>query len=244
MRRHERSPQDPDVIPPQELASGKLEIRGRLPWASNHTFLATLDAGVRDIDVVYKPRSGERPLWDFSQGSLCQREVAAFIVSEHSGWGIVPPTVLRDGPFGEGSVQFFVEHNPALTAFELIETSRDALRKIALFDLVANNADRKAGHVIQGADGSIWAVDHGICFHELPKLRTVLWEFAGTALSDQEAGTLERLLLDFDSELCYELQGTLTDTEIRATRARVELLITTNAFPQPSGGRHIPWPPV
>ncbi|MGH8899211.1 MAG: SCO1664 family protein [Egibacteraceae bacterium] len=159
------------------LASGELQPRGFLVNASNRTLLAQVGPRAWGLHAIYKPRGGERPLWDFPPGTLCQRETAAWVVSDFLGWGIVPPTVLRDGPLGEGSVQLFIPHNPGLHYFTLVEDGchhRD-LARMATFDLLTNNADRKASHVLFGDDGRLYGVDHGVCFHVQAKLRTVIW---------------------------------------------------------------------
>src|ERR1700675_3037079 len=170
------------TIPPA-LATGELEILGLMPNSSNYTFLArALGDGTRakpDVLGIYKPRRGEMPLWDFTDGTLCRREVAAYLVADELGWPNIPPTVLREGPEGLGSVQLFVEFDPDDHYFTLEQAHPDEFRKVALFDLVVNNADRKAGHCLLGTDGLIWVIDHGVCFNEEPKLRTVIWEFLG-----------------------------------------------------------------
>lgn len=228
------------MITAAELQQGQIEIEGQIPWASNHTFVARLGDG----RVVYKPRRGERPLWDFPQGTLCQREVAAFEVSRSAGWDLVPVTVLRDGPLGVGSVQAFVEHDPAVTAVDLIRDHRPELRSVALFDLVCNNADRKAGHVIRGDDGKIWALDHGICFHAEPKLRTVLWDFVGEGFDEGDILRLERLATELAGRLCDRLDDLLSAEEIEALRDRTVGLLNQPVFPEPPAGRSVPWPPV
>ncbi len=163
---------------PPAIGSGALELLGLLPNSSNYTFLARASAPDGDqVLAVYKPHRGESPLWDFPAGSLGRREVAAFLVAAALGWPNVPPTVLREGPEGAGSVQLFVPFEPQEHYFTLQDRFPDAFREIAVFDLVVNNADRKGGHCLLGEDGRIWAIDHGVCFHEEPKLRTVIWEY-------------------------------------------------------------------
>src|SRR6266540_3832379 len=165
------------------LTEGELEVLGRIPWASNATLLARVCRREETSLAIYKPRRGEQPLWDFPEGTLYRREVAAYVVSEALGWGLVPPTIVRGGPFGVGSVQLHVEADAQLTAFELVEHGNQAMPLVAAFDVVINNADRKGGHCLaETVDGRVWAIDHGVCFHEEPKLRTVLWDFAGKAL--------------------------------------------------------------
>ena len=242
------------------LQSGVMEIEGVLPWSSNYAFLVTLCAEEVELPAVYKPRRGERPLWDFPQGTLSLREQAAFTVSEALGWDLVPPTVLRDGQHGLGSVQFFVAHDPDqhYFSFEGDPLFRRPLQKMTLFDAIINNADRKGGHVlIEKLDEDIedpiieethlWGIDHGICFHEAYKLRTVIWEFAGdqipaSFLADLEA--LQLALQDPGGSLPAELAHLLNEKEIEALQSRVDRLLRERKFPVPGPGRHYPWPPV
>lgn len=218
-----------------------------MPGASNYTFLARL-GGPEGRLVIYKPRRGEAPLWDFPTGTLCQREVAAYLVSAAAGFGIVPPTVLRDGPAGPGSVQEFVEHDFGCTAFDLYDDHAAELRRIALFDLVVNNADRKAGHVFPDAEGHVWAIDHGICFHADPKLRTVLWDFADQPLSGEERACLQRLRTALSGDLGVALTELLDPEELTALRRRLKIVLKAGAFPAPGPawgpGRAFPWPPI
>jgi uncharacterized repeat protein (TIGR03843 family) len=228
------------------LANGEMEVMGRIPWASN----ATLLARVRDRDLeglaIYKPRRGERPLWDFPNGTLYRREVAAYRVSEALGWGLVPPTVARDGPFGVGSVQLYVEAEPELTAFELVESANPVMPLIAAFDVVINNADRKAGHCLAKAgDAQVWAIDHGVCFHVEPKLRTVLWDFAGQPLEAGLLGQLESLAAALaGGRLAAELTELLAPDEVAALVRRAAGLARAGCLPLPSGRRPYPWPLV
>lgn len=221
------------------LEIGELEPLGLLPGASNYTFLARLG----DSYVVYKPRRGEAPLWDFPEGTLCRREVAAYVVAARLGWPQVPFTTLRDGPYGIGAVQVFIEHDPAVTAFDLADSHSRELKQIALFDLVINNADRKAGHVLVDPKGEIWSVDHGICFHTEPKLRTVLWEYIGDPIPPDSGRDLETVLGEFES-MESALVGLLSAPEIEAFRRRIEDLLALARFPEPRPGRPYPWPPI
>lgn len=199
--------------------------------------------------MVYKPARGERPLFDFPPLSLARREVAAFAVSEALGWGIVPPTVLRDGPFGEGMVQVWVEADPATEVLELIRTADARLRPMAAFDAIVNNTDRKGGHILPVAGGAILGVDHGVTFSIVPKLRTVLWAWRGTAFAEPELAGLAVVRDSLGSArrpgpLATLLGALLTPGEIGATRRRVASLRRTGRFPQPP--RHwppVPWPP-
>ena len=234
---------------PSELLEGDMELLGLMPGASNYTFLARLlrpgAAGTEpERLVVYKPRRGEAPLWDFPPGTLCQREAAAFEISRAGGFGFVPPTVLRDGPVGIGSVQAFVHHDFECTAFDLFESHTDDLRRIALFDLVVNNADRKAGHVFPDAEGNVWAIDHGICFHVEPKLRTVLWDFAGEPIAEADRACLRRLGAALQGELAPVLAGLLDPVEVEILHRRLTAVLAAEAFPAPGTGRSFPWPPV
>jgi hypothetical protein len=222
------------------LQRGRIEVLGLLPYSSNYTFLARVD----DLLAVYKPRRGERPLWDFPAGTLAARERAAFVVSEAAGWHIVPPTILRDGPLGDGSLQLFVEHDPDKHFFVLMEERLDEFRAFAAFDAVVNNADRKAGHVLEGPDGRVWAVDHGVSFHTEPKLRTVIWQFAEEPLGEDVRTRLEQLgsaVADPDG-VGGELERLLSAEEAAATLARVETLLVEDRFPSPVGDRPLPWP--
>lgn len=242
------------------LQTGKMEIDGVLPWSSNYAFLVTVCEDSVEIPAVYKPRRGERPLWDFPQGTLSLREHAAFIVSEQLGWGLVPPTILRQGDYGPGSVQLFVAHDPNQHYFSIEgdPTFRMPLQKMALLDVAINNADRKGGHIIveQVANGTeetvfdpdqVWGIDHGICFHEEYKLRTVIWEFAGEPISHNLLLDLQSFLLelrDAESEFTAKLSRLLNENEMTSLKRRVERLVAGGVFPEPGPGRHYPWPPV
>ena len=242
-----------DVL--QLLQSGAVEIEGLLPWSSNYAFLVRICDGPIEVGAVYKPQRGERPLWDFPQGTLCRREQAAFVVSEALSWHIVPPTVLREAQHGYGTIQLFVDHNPEHHYFTIEGdvTVRPQLQKFALFDVLINNADRKAGHVLmqetqQAEDvARLWGIDHGICFHTDPKLRTVIWEFGGTPIPESlktDMGRFRARLDDPKDELSAALGQLLSPPEIEALRHRLIRLIERANFPQPGAGRHYPWPPV
>jgi hypothetical protein len=241
------------------LQSGTIELEGVLPWSSNYAFLVRVCGEGLELEAVYKPRRGERPLWDFPQGTLCQRELAAFLVSEALGWHVVPPTVLRQGQHGVGTVQLFIDHDPERHYFTLEGDPlyREQLQQIALLDVIINNADRKGGHVlVQSAEaimedaadpGRLWGIDHGICFHTDQKLRTVIWEFAGTAVPLCLQDDLLRLrthLGDSESWPSRTLAELLAQNEIRAVNRRLNRLIEKPVFPEPGPGRHYPWPPV
>jgi hypothetical protein len=227
------------------LGRGNVEVLGLLPYSSNYTFLAKVRGHERDVLAVYKPKRGERPLWDFPHGSLPAREVATWLVSEAAGWRIVPTTVLRDdAPLGPGSLQLFIEHDPDRHYFVLVEERPDDFPVFAALDVVTNNADRKAGHVLEDSAGRLWAVDHGLTFHTQPKLRTVIWAFADEPLGASLRGDLERLgaALDEGTGLGGELARLLSPREAQATLARVETLLVEDRFPAPGADRPLPWP--
>lgn len=227
------------------LEKGRVEVLGLLPYSSNYTFLARVGAGDSTILAVYKPRRGETPLWDFPPGTLAAREVGAFMVSEAAEWNVVPPTVLRDeGPLGPGSLQVFIEHDPERHYFVLMDDHSDELRRFAAFDVVVNNADRKAGHVLEDSGGRLWAVDHGLTFNAEPKLRTVIWAFAEEPLGNELRAPLETLgaTLSEDSGLGGSLTKLLSREEADATLARVEDLLVEDRFPAPGPNRPLPWP--
>ena len=227
------------------LERGKLEILGLLPRASNFTFLARVSQDPDQVLAVYKPRSGEAPLWDFEEGTLAAREVAAFVVADALGWPWVPPTVLREGPHGLGSVQRFVAFDPEKHYLTMQRDHAEASRRIALFDVVANNADRKSGHCLLAEDGRIFVVDHGVCFHEEPKLRTVIWDFVGEPIPPDLARDLRSLHDRLRSgPLRARLEGLLTTREVDATADRAAALVEAGCFPEPGPGRPFPWPVV
>jgi uncharacterized repeat protein (TIGR03843 family) len=236
---HERpSPADSLTI----LAEGEIELQGRMPWSSNGTFLATVALREQIVSAVYKPHRGERPLWDFPQG-LYQREVAAFELSRTLGWELVPETVLRDeGPLGIGSLQRFIDADFEQHYFTLLEEDQhhEALRTMAVFDLVANNADRKGGHCLLDAQGHLWGVDHGLCFHVHPKLRTVIWDFSGEPIPDRLVDDLRRLTACPPDAL----DGLLNQAERDAITKRAARLARLGVFPDPGDGRPYPWPLV
>jgi hypothetical protein len=230
------------------LGAGAIQLHGALPWSSNATLLVTVADGEQSLLAVYKPRSGERPLWDFRTGSLCQREMAAYVLSRYLGWPQVPPTLLREGPFGSGALQLFVDHDPEDHFLTLTADQRRAALPIAVFDIVANNADRKSGHVLVDPDGSLWAIDHGITFHREPKLRTVIWDFAGEPLPPVLLAGVRALaddLADPDSGPASDLAPLLSRAEIAAIRRRALRLVADGTLPVPDPDGHvIPWPPV
>jgi hypothetical protein len=227
------------------LVEGELRLVGLLPRASNFTFLAEVTADGRSVPVVYKPREGETPLWDFPPGTLCNREVAAYMLAEALGWPNVPPTVLRDGPHGVGSAQLFVEAEPAEHYFTLLDRFADEFRKVAAFDVVAGNGDRKAGHCLLAADGSVWVVDHGLCFAARPWLRTVIWDFAGEPVPAEIGRALARTAQDLRAgSLGARMSELLSPEEVDAAAERAEALARSGTFPHPGPGRAHPWPAV
>ncbi|MCA1821233.1 MAG: SCO1664 family protein [Pseudonocardia sp.] len=260
-------PTDPAALP--LLHHGRLDVTGRIVDASNATLLCTVHCDGVDAECVYKPIRGERPLWDFPDGTLAGREVASWLLSEATGWSLVPPTVLRSGPLGPGMVQLWVdtkdEHGlvdvvsldavprgwrtvlraqdrygkPAL----LVHADTEEMRQLALLDVLLNNADRKGGHVLAGLDGCVYGVDHGICLHRENKLRTVLWGFLGDKLSPAVLDVLRRVRSDLDGALGVALAEHVTRVEVRAVRDRADQLLTTKTFPAPNGNwPAIPWP--
>ncbi|GGV62576.1 putative repeat protein (TIGR03843 family) [Streptomyces albaduncus] len=255
------------------LAEGELTVRGRIREASNAALYCTVTYEDREAACVYKPVAGERPLWDFPDGTLAGREVAAYEVSRATGWGLVPPTVLRDGPYGEGMCQLWIETAPGAELLALVDAEEpepgwkaigfaevgegrtallvhaddERLRRVAVLDAVINNADRKGGHLLPTADGLLYGIDHGVTFNVEDKLRTLLWGWAGEPLTEEALGVLKglRKALTDAGPLSTVLTPLITPAEIDATRARVEALLTSGVHPEPGGEwPAIPWPPV
>lgn len=249
-----------------DLHVGDIVLTGRVLSASNATFVGTIG----DVEVVYKPVSGEAPLWDFPDGTLAGREVAAHLVSESLGWDVVPPTILRDGPHGPGMVQRWQHVDPDVEAVTLVPArtrtpgyrhvldgtdERDrpvslvhedspAMRRMAIFDVVTNNADRKGGHVLEMADGHRYGVDHGLTFHEEHKLRTVLWGWVGEPLLDDELEAVARVRAALDADLGHALATLVTAAEVHACARRCDRLMERGTFPRPRGPMPaVPWPP-
>ncbi len=228
------------------LEKGDIDLEGQFLWGSNYTLLVDVTHEGETRQAVYKPSRGERPLWDFPRASLAMREVAAYLVSEHIGWKFVPPTVYRsDGPLGEGSLQLFVEHDPEYHYFNFKREDTQRLRPVALFDFLINNADRKGGHILVSDDAHIWLIDHGICFHQDPKLRTVLWDFAGEPLPEALCADLQRFRRQIEPESPFyqQIRRYLSPGEIRAMSRRADWLLESGVFPQPpKHARPYPWP--
>ena len=225
------------------LHHGEIEILGRMPWSSNATYLCVLTCGEDEIRAIYKPRQGERPLWDFPSG-LDHREAAAYELSEALGWDLVPMTILREGPLGTGSLQRFVEADLEQHYFTLYEdeANHDQLRSMCAFDLVGNNTDRKSGHCLLGLDGRIQGIDHGLMFHQEFKLRTVIWEFGGEEIP---APLLEDIAALAEADALPDPLACLLDPfERDAVRTRAQAVVRAGHFPIDQSGRRYPWPLV
>lgn len=234
------------------LAEAELSLRGEFMWGSNYTYLAAARHPQGELKVVYKPTRGVRPLWDFPSGSLARREAAAYLLSKELGWDLVPATVFRrKAPFGPGSLQLYIEHDPEYHYFNFSAEDRQRLRPVAVFDLITNNADRKGSHVLLDDQRHIWLIDHGLCFHEESKLRTVIWDFAGEPLPEALCADLTRLSArlvspeDQDGGLRKALSVYLNQAETGALRQRIDSLVQSGQFPNPDPSRRpYPWPPV
>ena len=229
------------------LQQGELEIKGQFMLGSNYTFLVTVHYEGRELPAVYKPIRGEQPLWDFPENTLAQREVAAYLVSEALGFHFVPYTTLReDGPFyGTGSLQQYIEYDPNYHYFAFSEEDKERLKPVVFFDLLVNNADRKGSHVlIENDTHKLWVIDHGICFHEEDKLRTVIWDFAGKPIPDELCASLQAILSG-GSSLLSDLRAYLSPEEIAALTRRAKVLQSAKVFPRlPRDRRVYPYPPV
>jgi len=226
----------------QALQHGDYELKGQFAFGSNYTFLVTIDYEGREYPAVYKPTRGEQPLWDFPENSLAGREVAAYLVSEALGFHIVPFTTLRDdGPYGEGSLQQYIEYDPEYHYFSFNEEDKKLLKPVVLFDLLCNNADRKGSHVFfESGTHKLYAIDHGICFHEDEKLRTVLWDFSGQKIPQELLTPLSRI-----QSLLQSLEPYLNRRELSALCDRSESIVKRGVFPrQPRDRRAMPWPPL
>ncbi len=232
------------------LGEGEIEVLGRLLGSSNHAMLCRVSLPCPEpgestvVEAVYKPTAGERPLDDFPDETLSHREVAAFLVSEAMGWAIVPPTIRRDGPFGDGALQLWVDIDPTVDVVGMVVEDDRRLRRIAVFDAAVNNTDRKGGHLLPVSGGHVYGVDHGVTFSTVPKLRTVLWGWRGRPFAPDERAGLTRLADALRGPLAADLAGLLSRGEIAATRRRVDLLLETGRFPLPRPDwPAIPWPP-
>ncbi|MGD8812914.1 MAG: SCO1664 family protein [Anaerolineales bacterium] len=229
------------------LTHGVINPLGRILWGSNDTLLVSVRHDGEELPAVYKPTRGERPLWDFDSGTLARREVAAYLTSHEIGWDMVPPTILReDGPAGPGSLQFFVDANQEHNYLTFSDTEKQRLRPVALFDLIINNADRKAGHVFLGPQDQLWLIDHGVCFHKDYKLRTVIWDFVGELMSTNLLDDLRRFRfkLEKDADLKDAFSALLSEAEVHALLQRSDAILAEPRFPAPGPGRPYPWPLV
>jgi uncharacterized repeat protein (TIGR03843 family) len=248
-----RALDEPVCIPLEEanavLEQGEMDEEvGLMRWGSNYTFLVNLArAGVR-LMAIYKPRGGERPLWDFPDGTLCNRETAAYLTAKALGWPCVPPTILRDGTRGIGSVQLFIDHDPEehYYSFDKLRLLPQ-LERMAVFDAVANNADRKGGHCLVDEDEQLWGIDHGLTFNASEKLRTVIWDFAGMPIPPAILADLRVFcgrLGDADDVYTRAMSALLSPIEMRMLEYRVDRLLADGVFPQPGAGPNRPWPAV
>lgn len=224
------------------LAGGEVRVKGRMPWSSNATFLVELGSGGGRCRAIYKPVRGERPLWDFPPG-LHRREIAAYVLSEALGWGLVPPTVAGEGPLGEGSFQLFVDADFEQHYFTLREdpARREELQRICAFDVLANNADRKGGHCLVGRDGRLYAIDNGLTFHAESKLRTVIWDFGGEPLPGPLREDVRRVA---NRPWPAALSEWLDPAEEQALTRRARALAARGTFPEDRTGHRYPWPLV
>jgi len=230
-----------DII--EHLTEGELEVTGRLVDASNATLYANCTFNDSTIPVIYKPVAGERPLWDFQDGNLAQREFAAYLISELGDFGVVPPTVLRDGPFGTGMVQQWIDINEGIDLAMFYREDNSQLRKMALFDAVVNNTDRKIGHLLPISEDLVHGCDHGVTFHEDDKLRTVLWQWADKPLTDEETEQLERLEVAVAGD-AEQILNLISHNEYTSLLARINRLLSEKKFPSPSDEwPAVPWPP-
>jgi uncharacterized repeat protein (TIGR03843 family) len=228
------------------LLDGDIELQAQLPWSSNYSFLVNVQDEQMACIAVYKPQRGERPLWDFPDGTLCLREYAAFVVSQALGWNLVPPTVLREGPYGLGTIQLYVDADPDEHFFNLREDHPGEFQRVALFDALINNADRKGGHCLRDRHDHIWCIDHGLTFNAQPKLRTVIWDYAGQPIPSCLLDDLRTFKGRLDSleDMRPAFQRLLSDSEMNMLQRRLDTLLKSGCFPQPGRGRNVPWPMV
>ncbi len=231
-------PTDPDIQ--SILQNGNIDLKGQFMLGSNYTFLVDVHHAGASLPAVYKPSKGEQPLWDFEDNTLALREVAAHLLSEALGYDLVPFTILREGPFGPGSLQQFIEYDHEHHYFSFTDEERELLKPVALFDLLCNNADRKGSHVFFDASHKLWAIDHGLCFHAEDKLRTVIWDFAGQPVPEELLAPLSQT-----SGWRALLKPYLSPAEIEALVSRAEGLLSDPIFPAPPADRRaFPYPPI
>ena len=223
----------------QLLEQGEILSYQLAPAGSNYTFLAQLQLGEQTGLAIYKPRDGESPLWDFPSGTLYKREYATYLLDEFLGWNLVPPTVIRDGPYGIGSVQQYVEHDPKRNYYNMADANVGQLKTIACFDLVANSTDRKANHILEDVDGKLWSIDHGLTFHADTKIRTVIWDFCGQLIPKRLLNRVAKLRdeLDQPQDRLKELVELLLPEEVAAFKQRVEWVLTEGVYPGLPGRR-------
>ena len=227
-----------------DLSHGALSVSGRLVDASNATLYATCEVKERTLTCIYKPIAGERPLWDFPDGTLANREYLTFLISHWLGLHLVPPTVLRDGPYGTGMVQLWIDIDESIDLMEFFKEDNPELRKIALLDLITNNTDRKIGHLIPTSEGRVFGCDHGVTFHEEDKLRTVLWQWSNQPFTEKEVEILKLAELLIGIEKRDVVLGLIEEEELEATLGRISRAIAQNTFPEPSQDwPAVPWPP-
>jgi uncharacterized repeat protein (TIGR03843 family) len=230
------------------LREGEIvEELGLMRWGTNYTFLVQIKHEDVTFLGIYKPRMGERPLWDFPDGTLCQREAAAWVLSDALAWGAVPPTMLREGSRGIGSVQVFIDHDPQRHYFNFEPEHASQLQFIAALDVLINNADRKGGHCLLDPMGHIWAIDHGLTFNTVHKLRTVIWDFAGQPLNEDIQCDLEALCIkleDAKSPLRKTLAPLLAEQETKALQNRLRRMLNARTYPNPGPGPNRPWPAI
>jgi hypothetical protein len=228
------------------FSKGTIELKGQFTLGSNYTFLVTVTHEEKEIQAVYKPQKGEQPLWDFPENTLSGREVAAYHVSQALGWQLVPYTIFReDGPYGAGSLQQFIEYNPNYHYFNLKPADKEKLRPVALFDHLTNNADRKGSHIFfEKSTRHLYAIDHGLCFNVVDKLRTVIWDFAGEPITPEHLSALQKMITPTAS-LVDELLVYLNMDELTMLTLRAEALVKAGVFPQaPADRRAFPYPPL
>lgn len=229
------------------LSHGQVELVGQIMSSSNAIFMTRVDDGDLQSLAIYKPQRGERPLWDFDHGTLCLREVATYVLSQTLGWPLVPPTVLRDGPYGPGALQLYIDADYEANYFTFREEQLLDLCPVALFDVLANNADRKGGHLLLDPWNRIWAIDNALTFHSEPKLRTVIWDFAGEPIPEEYLADLRQLRehMALENALRQALTALLAEDEIAALQVRLTELLESAIFPHPDPTRRqVPWPIV
>ena len=228
----------------KDLSHGEIAISGRLVDASNATLYASCNVKGRTLTCIYKPIAGERPLWDFPDGTLANREYLTFLISHWLGLHLVPPTVLRDGPYGTGMVQLWIDIDESIDLMEFFKEDNAELRKIALLDLITNNTDRKIGHLIPTPEGAVYGCDHGVTFHSEDKLRTVLWQWAKQPFSEAELELLQLAKMLIATEKRDVVLGLIEEEELDATISRIERALSEKCFPEPNPDwPAVPWPP-